>query len=363
MIKTIVILILITNFACSSPFSPSNYSDSDIVYVDVNNSSGQEDGSIFYPFTSISKAVSQAKEGARIIVRPGTYRETEIWMKKGQKLQGSGADHTIIEKMGDDLIILNSGCEVSGFYIKTQIRNIPSRSVLVAENCENIKIFNNEIHYAEGYSIFLSRSSGHIFNNRLNKISVDYCQDVVIENNEFEAIPFIWQGIDYGVAIAVIGSSPIIRKNHIFNYESGIVITMAMGGIISSPLISDNIIEKNREYGIRISNYPCEADIGGGKRGSPGNNIIRNNGKWDLLNDSPSEIYAKYNTWTHSTEEEIDRFDIADDDEGQGGMVFFVPFKALEARAQAPLRCFRTIFLIDMFFCPPINYSKNILLL
>lgn len=334
MFIVIIGLILILNFACSSPFSPSNYTESDIVYVDVNNTSGKEDGSIFYPYTSIAKGVQNAKEGARIIVRPGTYRETEIWMKKGQKLQGSGADNTIIEKMGDDLIILNSGCEVSGFYIKTQIPNIPSRSALVAENCENIKIFNNEVHYAEGYSIFLSRSSGHIFNNRLNKISVDYCQDVVIENNEFEAIPFIWQGIDYGVAIAVIGSSPTIRNNLIFNYESGIVITMAVGGAISSPLIYNNTIEKNKEYGIRISKYPCEADLGGGKRGSPGNNLIRNNGKWDLLNESPSEIYAKYNTWTHSTEEEIDRFDIADDDEGQGGMVFFVPFKNLERRVQ-----------------------------
>jgi len=102
---------------------------------------------------------------------------------------------------------------------------------------------------------------------------------------------------------------------------------MAVGNIISSPLIANNIIENNKEYGVRIMPNPCEADFGGGKRGSTGGNIIRNNGKCDFLNESPSEIYAQHNTWTHSTEEEIDRYDIWDDDEGKGGKVIFVPFK------------------------------------
>lgn len=329
MFVLIIFIIMLLTYGCTSPFSSNSTGGENIVYVDINNTSGKEDGSFNYPFTSITKGVNNAKEGARIIVRPGTYRETEIKMKRGQKLQGSGAVNTIIEKDGGDLIILNNDCEVSGFYIKTYIQNVPLGSAFVAENCENIKIFNNEVYYSEGYTFFLKKASGYIFNNKLkiNKISVDYCTDLVIENNEFEGIPFIWHGIDYGVGITIIGSSPIIRNNHIFNFGSGMVITMALGDIVSSPLIYNNIIENNKEYGIRISEYPCEADFGGGKRGCPGNNIIRNNGKCDLLNESPSEIYAKNNAWTHSTQEDIDRYDIWDDDEGKGGMVVFVPFK------------------------------------
>jgi hypothetical protein len=327
MVVLIICLILILGYGCSSPLSPDK--SPDVVYVDINNKSGKEDGSFSYPFTSIAKGVQNAKEGATIVVRPGTYREMEIVMKKGQKLQGSGAENTIIERAGYGLIVLNSGCEVSGFYIKSQWSGTILDPAIKGENCENIKIFNNKIYYPDSVPIALERASGNIFNNELRTgIAADYCKDLVIENNKIEGIPVGWRtGVSYGTGISIVGSSPIIRNNHIFNCGDGINISMAVGDVVSSPLIENNIIENNKVYGIRIAPFPCEADFGGGKRGSTGGNIIRNNGKCDFLNESPSEIYAQYNTWTHSTEEEIDRYDIWDDDEGKGGKVIFVPFK------------------------------------
>lgn len=308
---------------CSSPFSPDR--SPEVVYVDINNTTGKEDGSSAYPFRSISKAVTYAGEGATIIVRPGHYYEADITMKRGQKLQGSGAENTIIERAGHDLIILRSGCEVSGFYIKSQWSGTILGPAIYGENVENIQIFNNKFYYADSGAIRLEKASGRIFNNvledprkALGGIGVDYSENIEIFKNHFK---------NFYTAIIMAGASPKIYQNVITNCRVGIDIGWAVGDVPSSPSIYENTIENNDEYGIRIRPYPTEADLGGGKRGSPGGNVIRNNGKYDLLNESPSEIYAQNNTWTHSTEEEIDKFDICDDDEGKGGKVIFVPFK------------------------------------
>ena len=325
MIVLVIYLILLLSYGCSSPFSADR--SPDVVYVDINNRSGKEDGSFNYPFTSIAKGVQSAKEGATIIVRPGTYREMEIRMKRGQRLQGSGAENTIIERAGHDLIILASGCEVSGFYIKSQWSGTFLGPAIYGENVENIKVYNNKFYYPDGSSIFLESSSGSIINNHLNKIHCGKCQDLKIESNTIEGIKKVFSGIiTYGIGILIASSSPIIRDNYIHNCDIGIDIS-TIEGVPSSPVIYNNKIENNKSYGMWIRPFPSEPDLGGGKKGSPGGNIIRNNGKWDLLNESPSEIYAQHNSWTHSTEEEIDRYDICDDDEGKGGKVIFVPFK------------------------------------
>ncbi len=324
MVILIICLILVLSYGCSSPLSPDK--SPDVVYVDINNKSGKEDGSFSHPFTSIAKGVQNAKEGATIIVRPGTYREMEIVMKRGQKLQGSGAENTIIERAGYGLIVLNSGCEVSGFYIRSQWSGTILDPAIQGESVENIKIFNNNIYYPDSSSIFLENASGEILNNHLNKMLISKCQELKIENNNIKGIPKTFAGtLTYGIGILIISSSPIVRNNYIHNCDIGIDIS-TMEGVPSSPTIYNNKIEDNKSYGVWIRPLPCEADFGGGKRGSNGGNIIRNNGKCDFLNESPSEIYAQHNSWTHSTEEEIDRYDIWDDDEGKGGKVIFVPF-------------------------------------
>jgi len=327
MVILIICLILILSYGCSSPLSPDR--SPDVVYVDINNKSGKEDGSFSYPFTSIAKGVQNAKEGATIVVRPGTYREMEIVMKKGQKLQGSGAENTIIERAGHDLIILNKGCELSGFFIRQERTWPPIGAAVSGENVENVRILNNKILHRSGWPLFLENVSGIVSNNQINGIGLGYCKEILIENNLIEGtlLGSRTGEVLYGTGISIIGSSPTIRNNRILNLGIGIDISMAVGNVVSSPLIENNIIENNKVYGVRTAPFPCEADFGGGKRGSTGGNIIRNNGKCDFLNESPSEIYAQYNTWTHSTEEEIDRYDIWDDDEGKGGKVIFVPFK------------------------------------
>ncbi len=75
--------------------------------------------------------------------------------------------------------------------------------------------------------------------------------------------------------------------------------------------ISGNIIKDNDSAGIRLI-YPV--DIGGGNFNGEGNNIIRNNGYYDLVIDyvpqQPETIYVMYNGWDHITLPEILQYQI-----------------------------------------------------
>ncbi|MEW6456963.1 MAG: DUF1565 domain-containing protein [Acidobacteriota bacterium] len=322
----ISIFLTINISSCKSPTSPDENNPVTLtIYVDINNKTGIEDGTITYPYTSIVKAVTKGTQNTLIIVKQGHYREPELYLKEGMKLQGAGSETTTIERSKYGLITLSSGCEISGFTIMSQWSGTVLDPAIKGGGVKNIRISNNRFKYPDHRAIFLEGSSGSISNNQIsgsNKvgggISINVSDEIVIENNLI---------FSSGYALSIIGSSPIIRNNTIRDCRLGIDISMAVGNVISSPLISNNTIENNDDYGIRIAMFPCNADLGGGGRGSPGENIIRNNRKYDLLNQSPSSIYAKNNWWTHSTEFEIDKSDISDDDEGTGGQVIFLPFK------------------------------------
>jgi hypothetical protein len=75
-----------------------------------------------------------------------------------------------------------------------------------------------------------------------------------------------------------------------------------------------NVITGNTEEGIRIEGS-ANADLGGGAKGSPGNNTLGGNGSFDLLNQTTNVIMAKNNKWDH-TGQAIDDSDIFDDEEG-----------------------------------------------
>ena len=63
---------------------------------------------------------------------------------------------------------------------------------------------------------------------------------------------------------------------------------------------------------------------GGGQ--SPGNNVLRGNEPWDLVNLTERPIMARHNTWTHASRADIDRYDIYDNDEdARHGAVSFEP--------------------------------------
>jgi hypothetical protein len=97
-----------------------------------------------------------------------------------------------------------------------------------------------------------------------------------------------------------------VKNNTITNCSGDGMILKGLRGPISS-----NIIKDNDSAGIRLF-YPV--DIGGGNFNGEGNNIIRNNGIYDLVIDyipqQPETIYVMYNGWDHITLPEILQYDI-----------------------------------------------------
>jgi len=88
-----------------------------------------------------------------------------------------------------------------------------------------------------------------------------------------------------------------------------------------------NSVTDNGGAGVRVQQA---ADLGGGAYGSTGGNVLTGNGDYDLYievsADTAAVIYARHNTWDHSTEGEIDALDIYDaNDDGLLADVDFMP--------------------------------------
>ncbi len=68
-----------------------NVKNGNTIYVDVNNTSGIEDGTPEHPYRLIQTGINNASNGYVIIVRQGIYNENNISVNKSVTLQGNGA--------------------------------------------------------------------------------------------------------------------------------------------------------------------------------------------------------------------------------------------------------------------------------
>src|SRR3990172_6524666 len=82
----------VTHVCWSGEAQPILYPDP--IWVDVDNTSGTEDGSERYPFNTIAEGITAAVTHT-IQVRPGVYFES-VELPDGVKLIGSGSDSTIL---------------------------------------------------------------------------------------------------------------------------------------------------------------------------------------------------------------------------------------------------------------------------
>ena len=70
-----------------------------VVYVDVTNESGTEDGSLAFPYNTIREGLDNAVSGDKVFVAAGEYKET-ISMKDGVSVLGAGPAVTTINAVG-----------------------------------------------------------------------------------------------------------------------------------------------------------------------------------------------------------------------------------------------------------------------
>jgi hypothetical protein len=80
--------------------------------VDAESTADIEDGTLSYPFKTITNAVNTSPEGANIYIRAGNYNES-FTLKTNQSLIGEGAFNTFINGQGfDRTITLSPGCSL-----------------------------------------------------------------------------------------------------------------------------------------------------------------------------------------------------------------------------------------------------------
>lgn len=270
-------------------FAASQYG----LYVDANTNQTVQDGSLQYPFKTISAALESVKENdgldTTIHIAKGQYIENVV-LESRIKLIGEGKESIIFPGGGTALIIkdyneisnlkisnANIGIEIVGspvlidnVYIEDmQSIGINIKKSKASENNE-IKVTNSTIENSRGKGIYVERSY------------INFQGNTIRNNNQ--------EGID--IRQSVKGK---IEKNRITsNKESGIEVIIGKANI----LITRNRISNNRGSGIATQYYPQYKETG--EIAIKNNNILSNKGyAIDCQTTQGGGMKSTY--WTKST--------------------------------------------------------------
>jgi hypothetical protein len=243
-------------------------------------------------FDNIQDAIDAAEDGHHIDVSVGTYTENLV-IEKSLYLVGEERNTTIIDGRNLGSVIKfesdAEGSDIRGFTIK----NGDSTGI----DCDT--------------SLTIGRNV--IKDNLYFGITLDYhpvsISGVLVTDNENIGI---WFGLSSPASVSEVA------------IKGGFDGSWCYG---SPTIIACNITD-NSHYGIRcMSGGVTNPDLGNGAGGSPGKNAIRNNGSYDVVNESVNAIKAENNYWDHTTVSEIDGLDIYDDNQNPAyGAVDFEPF-------------------------------------
>lgn len=119
----------------------------EVIYVDISNVSGIEDGSAAHPFNTIHEGLSIAQNGYHLSIAEGTYQEDTLMITQNISIQGQNRDSTLVE----GIFILSysldttevSISELSCFNVllsETSLAIVP----LTIQNCR-LQTFTNEL--------------------------------------------------------------------------------------------------------------------------------------------------------------------------------------------------------------------------
>jgi len=124
------------------------------VYVDQNNDTGVEDGSLEHPYRTIAAGIAGALPYDTVYVQPGTYREFVNISKRGLRLVGKSSETVAIESLLQDpgeprgpAVYIDRWPDQTG---DNSVENFTIRAnctdgILIPGPSENIEVKNNRI--------------------------------------------------------------------------------------------------------------------------------------------------------------------------------------------------------------------------
>jgi parallel beta-helix repeat protein len=187
-----------------------------IVYVDIKNTSGVEDGNEAHPYSKIQKAVDAANAGDTVNVVAGTYEGARV--NKPLKLVGENKNSVFIK--GTIHIDRTRDVEISEFTIQ---KGSPFAGIMI-DNANNNTI-KNSIVEDNWYGIYVHFSSKNVVKNN------------VVKNNQAG-----------GIFLSYSANENIISYNTLSNHSNAISSVYVPGDsiITRGNTICNNVIQDNR---------------------------------------------------------------------------------------------------------------------
>ncbi len=271
--------------------SPSTLlAQAQVIYV--NPTSGTDDGTASgnqsSPYRTITSALKNATPGTIIQLAPGTYSQQTgeifpILIKNGVTVQGDESSN------GQNIVIFGGGSFVSPTFarqnatLRTEgnsqivgvtITNPNTRGTALWIESSSPTIRNSTFVNSKRDGIFISAEGNpkilnNIFaQNEGNGISVARSGRGEIRRNLF-------QNTGFGISVNDT-ASPMVIENKIIENRDGIVVSHS-----AQPTLRNNLIENNIRDGV-VAISQAQPNLGTTE--SPGQNIIRSNGRYDVYN-------------------------------------------------------------------------------
>jgi parallel beta-helix repeat protein len=264
-----------------------------VVYVNPTlGTDGPSAGSESAPFRTISYAMQQVQPNTVIQLAPGSYtRDTgevfPIVVRPNVILRGDESTK------GQTVLIIGSGSYASPSFavqnvtIRAEsdssirgvtVTNPNSRGTAIWVESTNPSIRDSTLSNSLRDGIFVTGTAaptieGNVFTgNQGNGVSVARTAQGEIRGN-------IFQNTGFGIAIGG-DSAPRVEGNQVVQNVDGIVVSNN-----ARPVLRNNVIESNTRDGV-VAIANAQPDLGNAE--SSGENLIRNNGRYDLYNATRS---------------------------------------------------------------------------
>ncbi|AFY55572.1 parallel beta-helix repeat (two copies) [Rivularia sp. PCC 7116] len=267
-----------------------------LIYVSPTTGNDSNSGSQQAPLKTITQALKQSASGTKIQLAEDSYNATsgetfplivpfgvtimgnENHKGRGIVINGSGR-HLSPNFAGQNVtIVLNNAARLRG----VTVTNPASRGTAVWIESASPAVINCTFINSQREGVFVTGNANpaikdNIFTrNSANGISITKNSRGEIKGNDCFQTGF-------GIAIGDRATS-ILTENRIYENRSGIVVSGD-----ARPVLRDNLCENNIQDGLTVVSNALP-DIG--RNFSPGNNVFRDNGQFDIQNASIHKLIS-----------------------------------------------------------------------